>query len=144
MGSGRTLDGISNFQQVQQELRRSIKALKPNQSFTVIAFCDRPVFEQDLIDQKAEATAKKRLSSWVDNLLSGGGTDPRDAVRIALNASPDIVYLLSDGEFPVEYVDEIRGMNQRKSVIHTVSIGMDAQTLRQIASDSGGKHTTVR
>lgn len=50
-------------------------------------------------DLSATAENKRRLRDWLMSVQPDGGTDPRDALQLALRVHASAVFLLSDGEF---------------------------------------------
>ena len=86
------------------ELVRSVCELHETQNFYVLLFDDRAVQmfgEQRFHPQPIPATVenKARLSAWVAKAFHGGGTDPREALHVALQMNPSAIFMLSDGEF---------------------------------------------
>lgn len=144
MASETTGKRKSNFEVVKQELFRSISALEPNQTFTVICFNDGAHYLPELIETKATDEAKDRLRVWLKGLSADGGTDPLTGMRLVFQGTPEVIFLLSDGEFDYGCVNAIQKLNRGESVINTVSIGMDAATLRQIAEDAAGQYKVVK
>jgi hypothetical protein len=144
MANMTTGQGLANIDLLKRELVRSINALEPNQKFSVVGFNDQAYFRREFLNVKATKNAKKDLRVWLDSVFAAGGTNPLTGMQIALKVSPDVVFLLSDGEFDSLCVDEIETMNQKKCTIHTVSIGIDAQTLREIAARCGGRFQLVQ
>lgn len=74
-------------------------------------------------------------------------TLPVPAMREALRLQPDVVYLLSDGEFATQFCSEIRSANRgtTPSTIYTIGFGNRSgePQLLQIANESGGKYRYV-
>lgn len=92
------------FRRATTELQRSVSELQPSQNFYVILFDDAAVqmFNgQGLRPKSLPATAdnKEKLSHWLSTAFRGGGTDPREALRIALRMKPSAIFMLSDGKF---------------------------------------------
>ncbi len=143
MGSSTTASGISNFELMKQELMRSVNSLEPNQTFTVVCYNDQAHSRQDLTIANATDESKEKLRNWLSQLSADGGTEPVSGMKVALKTSPDIVFLLSDGEFDWDCVRNIQSLNGKNCMINTVSMGMDARTLQQIATDSGGQFRVV-
>ena len=86
------------------ELVRSVCELHETQNFYVLLFDDRAVQmfgEQRFHPQPIPATVenKARLSAWLAKAFHGGGTDPREALHVALQMNPSAIFMLSDGEF---------------------------------------------
>lgn len=86
------------------ELIRSVDQLNPTQKFYVTLFSDRAkaMFDDtSVIPETISATPenRERLAKWLTEAYDGGGTDPRKAVKLALDMKPSAVFMLSDGEF---------------------------------------------
>lgn len=139
-----TSTGLSNFELVKRELLRSVDSLESSQTFTVVCFNERAHLLQDLVSVNATKESKAKLKSWFDRLSADGGTDPLAGMQMILRDTPDVIFLLSDGEFDGSCINAIQAMNRKKSVINTVSIGMNAATLQQIADDAGGQFRVVK
>jgi hypothetical protein len=135
--NGRAQPG-SRFDRACYELLQSIQQLTEDQWFYVILFSDKTVRMFDSrspLPQMLRATPqnKVRLRRWMASVKVGGGTDPREALRLGLELSPNAVFLLSDGEFRVkensnrrgvftdspEVADVVERSNSNESPIHT-------------------------
>lgn len=92
---------IDTFPFVINELKRSINELEADQSFTVIFFQDRDVIEVPPRGLRAASEEnKRRVIEWIDpaagNVVPRGGTTPVNALRLALQYKPHLMFLLSD------------------------------------------------
>lgn len=92
------------YQRATNELLRSVGALRPTQHFYVVLFSSTTVALFNQPRTRAESVPaseenKAKLAAWVKNAFSGGGTDPRSALRLALSMDPDAIFMLSDGAF---------------------------------------------
>jgi hypothetical protein len=135
------------FELAKRELMRSIASLKPEHRFYVIFFAGNPVAMpgSELVD--ATESNKERTMTWIKNVGVLPSTEPVAAMQQALRLKPDVVYLLSDGEFPTQYCTQIKAANRvtNPSTIYTIGFGNrsgEAQLLR-IANDSGGQYRYV-
>lgn len=100
---GRPIKGC-RFQRACAELLESIDQLREDQYFYVVLFSFKTLrmFDDDSpLPQLAPATYenKQRLKDWLADVVLGGGTDPREALRLGLQLEPSAIFLLSDGEF---------------------------------------------
>lgn len=81
----------------------------PYQSFYVILFSTstRRMFDDESPSPTtipATRENKERLQEWFKTISVGGGTDPREALFVAMSIAPDAIFLLSDGEFnPIQH-----------------------------------------
>lgn len=94
----------SRFARARYELLRSVDKLAPYQSFYVILFSTttRRMFDDESpapVTIPATAENKLRLRQWLETAEVGGGTDPREALFLALSIAPDAIFFLSDGDF---------------------------------------------
>ncbi len=152
----------SRFDRARYELLRTVEKLSPGQEFYVILFSwtTRRMFD-DLspTPETIPATAenKQRLRQWLEGIEMGSGTDPRDAIVIALSIAPDAVFLLSDGDFngaergthlfqghptPEELVEQL---NQPYTPIHTIAYEnpTSKERMEELAELSGGKYRYI-
>lgn len=129
------------FNRLKLEILRSVSQMTPEQKFYIIFFSDTflPMPAPALVAATPEA--QSQYLRWMAQVKAGGQTNPEDALRLALQLQPDVVYFLTDGEFPRGVVRRICDMNRGRVVIHTVSYGSSEKnnvSLRQIAEQSGG------
>lgn len=92
------------FERAAAELVRSVEQLGPQQSFYVLLFSSRTTQmfgRSESLPEPVAATMenKKRLTYWLQSAFQGGGTDPREALRLAMRMNPSAIFMLSDGEF---------------------------------------------
>ncbi|HRH97344.1 MAG TPA: VWA domain-containing protein [Prosthecobacter sp.] len=80
----------------------------------------------------------KKMRQWSDAVGPRGGTDPTDSMIAALDMKPQLIFLLSDGEFNNKIVDKIRAANVSKSIICSLAIWFDSTNLRDIADQNKG------
>jgi len=94
----------------------------------------------------ATTTNKTQARQWIARLRPGGGTLPEEALRIAIQMRPEVVYFLTDGIIPDETPDLIRNANQYEVRVNTIALGYDgsAQLLKQIASENNGHYRFVK
>lgn len=135
--------GSSNkFPRVIRALKLAIEALKKDQSFTVILFdSDADPFENPLKLLDSTPGNKQAISLWLDQSSIRGGTDPLDAMLMAIELQPERILLLSDGEFNPLMVDEITSENdgrRTKSRIDCVGLVEEVRTLQQLAKQNNG------
>jgi len=125
----------------KRELIRSIGAMQPPQRFQVIFYNDRATTLGDL-PKSADYSARNQLARWLNRIDAEGGTDPREALALALGQRPDAVFLLSDGAFPDGTPPAVAALNPHKIPIHCVDLagGASGDDLKIIARDSGGQY----
>jgi outer membrane protein assembly factor BamD (BamD/ComL family) len=92
------------YQRATAELIRSVDELSDDQNFYVLLFDDKAVQmfgRKSVFPSAIPATNdnKEKLAHWLGEAFNGGGTDPRDALRVALKMKPSAIFILSDGKF---------------------------------------------
>ena len=149
------------FESARNELLRSIDALRPDQRFYVIFFDAEPdymrVNPRDADNtQSVLATPKHKLAlkQWAMGIKMDRGQAPYEPLEFALELQPDVIFLLSDGEFPAgiesllqerNRVENLFGENRIRSIVHT--IGYHSRTgevrMRAIAQQNQGQYRHV-
>lgn len=136
---------------LKAELRKAIDPLKPIQAFNVIFFADkdRPQAlspKGDLV--MANADNKRKAYEFLGTITTAGATNPIPGLENAFRGKPQLIYLLTDGNFPDNnaVLSKIRELNgQKKTKINTI-LFCDAsniekgivELLKQIADENGG------
>lgn len=93
---------------VKAELRRSINALRRSQKFHVVFYnSGTPLQNPPERLVPAIATYKRAFFNFLDTVDPVGGSEPLNAMRLALALQPDVVYFFSDGEFEGKVADEL-------------------------------------
>ncbi len=129
------------------ELIRSISALKRNMSFLIIFYDDQFIIMPGGRLVKATESNKRKYFGWIDRISSGGGTDPTEAMKTALAIKPDVIFLLSDGEFDESACGAISLANPGGRVqIHTIGFqNRDGEyLLKRIAKQNRGQYRFVK
>ena len=116
---------MGNFDYVRQELKRSISELSPKQQFHVIFFAAGPP-EENPPRKLVYATPrnKKQAFKFIDSIVEEGQTDPTEALKRAfeLRPKPQLIYLLTDGEFDDDIIPKLRKWNaDKKTVINCIA-----------------------
>ena len=125
------------FRQANQELKKSIRSLRPSQTFAIIWF-DNFAYSQSPRLLKATKSNITEQISKLSKISPGGGTNPSPAISDALAMKPGAIFLLSDGEVDPQCVNHIKKANKEGIPIHTISFSRTVTYLRQIADDSNG------
>jgi len=83
------------------QLISSVESMRPEQKFFVIFYSDRayPLFYPDSADHLVPATREnvKRLRAWLASVELCSGGDLVEAIELAIELRPDVVFMLSDG-----------------------------------------------
>lgn len=149
------------FQSARQELIRSIQSLKEDQRFYVIFFDASPDYMR-IRDAATDETAsllasdvnKAALAKWAAQVQMDDGRAPYEPLEFALQLNPDVIFLLSDGEFPARieellnqrnHVVNLFGERQRKSIVHTIGYHSQQgqERMIRIADQNGGKYRHI-
>jgi hypothetical protein len=152
---------LEMFDSLRVEIRKSVENLRPVQSFNVIFFQDRAASAADRTSlMPATPEAKRRAYDFLDQVSPRGSTDPIPALEMAFRQRPELIYLLTDGDFEgpgneavVEYCRRMTADGKIK--INTIAFVSrqdrnDPQqlafvkALQEISKNSGGrfKHVT--
>ncbi len=151
----------AGFESARAELLRSIDLLKADQRFYVVFFDAQPDYMRlsDLsVDEprsvNATAENKAALKRWAMRITKDRGKAPYDPLRFALNLKPDVVFLLSDGEFPQgieellqeeNKVENLFGDRHPISIVHTISYySQEGESrMRRIAAQNNGQYRYI-
>lgn len=149
------------FESARRELLQSITALKPSQRFYVIFFdAESDYMRLSSSDQNEPRSAyatpqnKTALRRWAMTIGMDRGRAPYDALPFAIDLDPDVIFLLSDGEFPqkiedllkdINRVDNLFGDNGPISIVHTIGYhSHDGESrMKRIAKQNGGQYRYV-
>jgi uncharacterized protein with von Willebrand factor type A (vWA) domain len=141
---------------LRNELKRSIDILQPIQAFNVLFFRDEKVLtasQSQLL--MANPENKRKTYDFLGEVESRGGTDPVPALTMAFRQRPQLIYLLTDGDFPdnERVIRKIRELNREKRVkVNTIAFISSSDedavkgfvaVLKQIAQENGGQFKLV-
>lgn len=143
MSSGQALE------RVKAELAYGLQALKPEQSFGVIFFDHtEEILETSFRLLPATTDHVERTKKWMESVHPRGSTFPAKAMELAIDAGPQLIVLLSDGEFDPFSVSMITQHNQArrdtKCRIDCVGLSEAIVTLSDIANQNGGTYRMAR
>jgi hypothetical protein len=129
------------------ELQKAVDGLKPYQSFDIILFGSSNVamFGGGRLQPGTPAN-RGRVKQFLDGHSTTGQTDPMYALAEAFRHQPDLVFLLTDGEFSNNraVIGKIGELNKNKSAkVNTILFNESSDeradtVLRQIANENGG------
>lgn len=143
----------STFDLLARELKRAVGTLEPDQLFNVIWFNEGSAAEWSPRLRKATLENKREAFAEIGRIVPEGQTEPTDAIRKGLAYGPDVLFLLSDGDFGEENQIIIRLIADKNRDKHTIvntilfvddSMGDGERVLRSIAEMNRGtyKHVT--
>lgn len=132
---------------VKYELRRSIRMLKPNQRFFVVFYSTGPAVGMPVGKLVPATEANKMMAyEFIDSIVPVGQTDPSDALVQAFKLQPDLIYLLTDGEFDRKIIDLIDKQNRSDKVtVHTFCFIYTSgeAVLQEIAQRNDGEYKYI-
>ena len=150
-----------SFDSARKELLNSIDFLKPDQRFYVIFFGADPDFMRlanSSVDEprSVEATPENKLAlkRWAMQIGQDRGKNPYEVLEFALTLRPDVIFLLSDGEFPQRIEDLLQEKNRIENlfgdngpmcIVHTIAYySKEGEVrMRRIAEKNGGQYRYV-
>jgi len=136
----------TRFRRVKFELLKCISEMKAGQSFYVVFFSDETLPMPARTLQSAEPGYRDPYLRWIGQVESGGSpTDPRNALKLALQLEPDLICFLTDGEFPKGVNRQLQTLKQDRIAIHTFAFGdtLGEETLKTIAANNRGEYRFV-
>lgn len=150
---------INTFSSLKEQLVLSFTRLKSIQSFNVIFFQDEKCSAMNDGLLFATPDSKRKALAWLDGQTTTGTTNPIPGIEMAFKSKPQLVYLLTDGDFPDNDAVKraIARLNKDKltrvnTILFTSGDGNDAADasasfktlMQQIATDNGGVFAHVR
>lgn len=130
----------NKFHRVQTSIVDALSRMKPDQQFAVLLFNSEAYRVRGTNFHLAGPAGAAFLQSELSQVTPFGGTDPTDALLIAIQMKPDAIVILSDGEFDPGTVDRVTRLNRtggKNTQINSVAIGTSVSTLRRLASMNG-------
>lgn len=149
------------FRSARDALLRSIQLLRPDQRFYVVFFDSEPDYMRlTAADQKephsvyATPENKASLRRWALGIEMDRGRAPYEALPFAIDLAPDVIFLLSDGEFPARIEEMLKDLNQVEnlfgdsgpiSIVHTIGYHSreGEERMRRIAHQNGGRYRHI-
>jgi hypothetical protein len=132
---------------VKYELKRSVGELGEAKEFHVIFYSTGPPVEMPTRRLVNGTERNKQLAfEFIDGVIAAGETDPSKALERAFDCKPDLVYLLTDGEFDRAIIDLVKRLNVGgKVIVHTIGFlyKTGESVLKQIAEENHGNYKFV-
>jgi hypothetical protein len=139
----------------KRELIASLESLSGVHQFQVIFYNDAPQIMPAVRGSSprmvpADEPGKRLAAQFVGGISAYGPTNHIQALRLALQMKPDVIFLLTDSHEPqlrLADLAEVRQLN-RGTVINAVEFGVGSPPagynhLRQLATENGGQHGFV-
>lgn len=145
---------INKMPSLKNELVKAIVGLRLSQSFNAIFFQEAKCISF-VENSMALATPenKRKAAAFLDSVVTVGGTDPIPGIEHAFRSHPQLIFLLTDGEFPDNdaVLRRIRELNKDHAVkINTIAFvdqgDQDVEFkkfLETIAKENGGAFKIV-
>jgi hypothetical protein len=144
---------LSKFDALKGELDKAIMTLRANQSFDIIFFGDNRSISLSPSLIMATPQTKVRASNFLAGVAPRGPTDPLPALELAFQQRPELIFVLTDGDFPDNdaVLKRIRELNRQTKVkINTIAFVGEGDhdtafisLLKQIAVENGGIYKHV-
>ena len=129
------------------ELAESLFELMPGQRFYVSFFSDDalPMSEEPRSPVEASPLQKVRAYNWMKTIDADGGTQPESSLQLIARMKPDVIFLLSDGEFGALSAETSRLFEDNKIKVNTLAFEDESgkQRLQEIAQKTGGTYRFV-
>ncbi len=132
------------------ELDKAIDSLSPKQKFYIVFYSDTayPLFYPSPATEMVNANDKNKMlvRQWLSTIQMCWRTDGRDAITLALNMKPDLVYILGDGAFTDKADVELANTPLKGIIIHTMGMQVqkkDRDKFAAIAEAHGGTYKDV-
>ncbi len=141
----------------QQQLLASLRQLGKTHQFQIVFYNEAPtVFNPNaplpprllFADEQMQQLAER----YVGGIVAAGGTEHWEALKVALDMRPDVVFLLTDGtEHPITpgQLDQIRRRNRRQGTqINAIEFGSGPRRssynfLQRLAEQNHGNYVYV-
>jgi hypothetical protein len=148
---------IQTFSSLKAEITKAVQNLKAVQGFNIIFFQDEKA--SSLADGLLLGTPenKKKAFNYLDEVSTSGTTNPIPGIEIAFKSKPQLIYLLTDADFPDNKAVEaaISRLNATKQTkVNTIAFipgdaGDDLSAsfvdlMKKIAQDNGGVFKLVK
>ena len=132
----------SRFGRLKVELVHSLQSMQPEMQFFIVFFNDRAIPMPARALQPADPEVTLRYLQWAAQVPADGETDPREALLLALQLRPDVIYFLTDGDFEYRVVREVTQANLGRTSIHTFCLAdpEGEEFLRLIAQQNNGEY----
>jgi len=131
---------------VKFELKQRLAELDEACEFHVIFYSSGPPVEMPTRRLVPATERNKELAFlFIDRVVAGGETDPSRSLERAFACGPEVIYLLTDGEFDRGIVDLVRRLNTGRGItVHTIGfLYSTGPTLRDIAAQNSGRYKFV-
>jgi hypothetical protein len=129
---------ITKFDALRAEIRKAVDGLKPVQEFDVIFFAGDSYLALDKQLVFALPENKRKAYEFLDTVAPHSSSDPIPGLRAAFAAQPQLIFMLTDGDFPnnAAVLDEVRKLSARNKVmVNTIAFVDRGETYEKLLSD---------
>jgi hypothetical protein len=139
----------------KDELVKSLASLESVHQFQIIFYNEKPELMHLFRGQPAtmvfaDDRSKQLAARFVGGIQAYGSTKHLEALTMALQMRPDVIFFLTDADMPEltrDELDRIRRLN-RGTVINAIEFGSASAArshnfLKQLAAENGGQHGYV-
>lgn len=147
---------LNKFSTLRRELSNTVQGLRPIQSFNIIFFQEqgRSALSDGSLIMATPENKLKATNFLEDKVTPRGETNPIPGLELAFQQKPELIYLLTDGDFPDNnaVLKRITELNKDHRVkINTIAFVGEADNdtdfqklLDKIAKDNGGVYKFVK
>jgi hypothetical protein len=133
----------TRFGRAKLELWRTILRMSSEQQYFIVFFNTHSLPMPSAGWRPGGPEGQQDLFRWTASVPATGGTEPQDALLLALQLQPDVIYLLTDGQFNFRAVHAATKANVRGVQINTVALSDDSGS-RVLMDLAGKNHGTYR
>jgi len=144
---------IQKMATLKDQVNKAIVGMSPEQSFGLVFFQNFKCAELNIELLPANAANKHRAALFLEGVRIESKTNPIPGLEAVFLQNPEVIYLVTDGDFPdnAAVLKKIRELNKDKKVtIHTIAfVGQaDSDTdfitlLKTIAAENRGQYRNV-
>jgi len=147
---------LNKFSTLRRELSNTVQGLRAIQSFSIVFFQEQTfkALDENTLVMATPENKLKATTFLEDKIVPRGETNPIPGLEVAFKQKPELVYILTDGDFPdnAGVLKRIRELNRDKKVkINTIAFVGEGDTdtdfmklLKQIADENGGTYKFVK
>lgn len=148
--NSQSMEFNDRWKRAKDEIFTAVSNLSPQQEFYVFFFSDKdyPMLGANAPSKlvKLDANIWEQFHAWVERLDLFGDTMAESALRKAYAMKPDVIYLMTDGEFfdnTVEFLMKMRYSKVRVNTIGFQTSDAGREALKKIAETLKGEYTEV-
>jgi len=139
----------------KRELLNSLQSLDKIHQFQVIFYNEKPHVMNLNPSQPPQLLygddqGKKLAATFVGGVVADGGTRHMDALLLAIQMRPDVIFFLTDADEPKLTAPDLRRIRERSrgTSINAIEFGSGPSSgrytfLQQLAAENNGKHAYV-